>query len=393
MLKINEQQNHIDKCFVSNRPPVIMQVIPALNGGGVEQGVVDINAALTSAGATSIVVSSGGALVHKIIRAGGIHIDLPVHSKNPLTIKRNIKHLKNIIQRYKVQLVHACSRAPAWSAETAAKDSDIHYVTSCHAAHNIGSGIKRFYNSSITKGDIVITVSNFLAEYLQTEYNVPAEKIRVIHRGVSLEKFHPNSVTPDRLIKISKDWRVPDGSSIIILPARLTRGKGHHECIDALKLLNHKNFFCVFAGKDKKGNYRAELEKHIQESRLNGQIRIIDHCDDLPAAYMISSVIVCPATKPEGFGRIPIEAQAMGRPVIATDHGGFQETIRSGETGWLIPSGDIKMLAQTIDTALSLDAGQRALLATQAMSHVANNFMNEKMCNETLSVYSELLQN
>ena len=394
MLRIHEQSQTqgTNMCFAATQtPPVIMQVVPSLESGGVEQGVVDISAAIVSAGGTSIVVSSGGRRVHDITRSGGIHVECPVHSKNPATMLRNVKKLVKIIQQYNVQLVHACSRAPAWSTGKAAQKAGVRYVTSCHAAHNVENGLKRFYNSGITKGERVITVSHFLGDYLQNEYNVPQDKLRIIHRGISVEKFHPNCVTPDRLINVSKSWRIPDGSPIILLPARLTRGKGHVECIEALSQLKSQDFFCVFVGKDKKGQYRPELEQIINRKNMQGRIRIVEHCDDMPAAYMLSSVIVCPSTHPEGFGRIPIEAQAMGRPVIATDLGGFQESIRSGETGWLVPPGDADTLSKTIETALSLDSRQRAVLATQAMGHVAEHFLNEKMCQETLAVYAELL--
>lgn len=394
MLRIHEQgQNPGANVSFSGgiRPPVIMQIIPGLDGGGVEQGVIDMNAAIIAAGGISIVVSAGGRRAHEITRAGGTHIQCPVNSKNPFVMIRNTERLKKIIRDYQVDLIHAASRAPAWSARKAARECGIRYVTSCHAAHRVENGLKRFYNSAIAKGERVITVSHFLADYLVEEYKIPRANITVIHRGVSLEKFHPNSVTPDRLIKVSKNWRLPDEAPVILLPSRLTEGKGHRECIEALAQMKHQDFFCVFVGKDRKGRFRTELEQLIEEKNLQSRVRIVDQCDDMPAAYMLSSAIVCPTTQPEGFGRVPIEAQAMGRPVIATDHGGFKESVRSGETGWLIPPGDAEALALTLDAVMGLDTRQRAVLATQAMAHVAENFLNEKMCRETLAVYADLL--
>lgn len=394
MLRIHEQGKNpgANVSFSgTGKPPVILQIIPALDGGGVEQGVIDMNAAIVAAGGLSVVVSAGGRRAHEITRAGGTHIQCPVNSKNPFVMLRNTDRLKKIIRDYAVDLVHAASRAPAWSARKAARECGVRYVTSCHAAHRVENGFKRFYNSAIAKGERVITVSHFLADYLVEEYNIPRANITVIHRGVSLEKFHPNSVTPDRLIKISKNWRLPDESPVILLPSRLTEGKGHRECVEALAQMKHQDFFCVFVGKDRKGRFRTELEQLIEEKNLQSRVRIVDQCDDMPAAYMLASAIVCPTTQPEGFGRVPIEAQAMGRPVIATDHGGFKESIRSGETGWLIPPGDIDALALTLDAVMDLDTRQRAVLATQAMAHIAENFLNEKMCRETLAVYADLL--
>ncbi len=377
----------------SVRAPVIMQILPALNAGGVEQGVIDLNAAIVRSGGHSIVVSSGGARVREITKAGGVHIVLPVDSKNPLVIADNIGRLRKIIRNYNVDVVHACSRAPAWSAGRAVQGTPAKYVTSIHSAHKTGGALKMLYNSSITKGERVIAVSHFLADYLEKNYQVSPEKIRVVHRGAAIEKFHPNAVTPDRLIKLAQQWRVPDGASVIMLPARLSRIKGHMFLIDAMQRLQQKDIFCLFVGSDI-GNvhYRKELEAYIESSGLGGAVRIVNHCDDMPAAYMLSTVVVSPSLVPEGFGRIPIEAQAMGRPVIATDHGGTRETILRDETGWLVTPGDVQGLASALNEALSLDARQRAMLATRAMSHIGTHFTNEKMCAGTLDVYAELLE-
>lgn len=377
----------------SIRPPVIMQVLPALNSGGVEQGVVDINAAVVAAGGRSIVVSSGGRRVHEIVRAGGTHIVLPVHSKNPLVIAANIIRLRKLIREYDVDIVHACSRAPAWSAGRAVLGTPARYVTSCHSSHKITGALKKLYNASITKGERVIAVSHFLADELEKNYQVAPERIRVIHRGLAVEKFHPNSVTPERLIKLAQQWRIPDGASVIMLPGRLSRIKGHMFLIDALQQLQQKDLFCLFVGSDLGNqNYRRELEQYIESRGMGGAVRIVSACDDMPAAYMLATVVAVPSLAPEGFGRIAIEAQAMGRPVIATDHGGARETILPGETGWLVEPGDVQGLSRALHEALSLNADQRARLATRAMSHVLQRFTNEHMCAATLDVYAELLE-
>jgi len=354
--------------------------------------VVDISAAIVKAGGVSVVVSSGGARVHDITRGGGVHITLPVHSKNPFTIAANIGRLRKIIKEYDIDLVHACSRAPAWSAERAIKGTRARYITSCHAAHKISGSLKRFYNASITRGEKVIAVSRFLAGYLQSNYGVPLDKIRVIHRGVALERFHPHSVSPERLIDLSQQLRIPEGMHVVMLPGRLTRIKGHMSLIDALALLNRRDVFCLFVGSDI-GNegYRRELEAYIEGKNLGGNVRIVNNCKDIPAAYMISAVVCCPSLVPEGFGRVQVEAQAMGRPLITTDHGGVRETVVRGETGWLVNPGDAGALAEALAEAIDMDAAVRAKLATAAMSNVAQNFSNEIMCQKTLDVYAEVL--
>lgn len=375
-----------------NHAPVIMQILPALHSGGVEQGVIDLNAAIIRAGGSSIVVSAGGARVHEITKAGGEHITLPVDSKNPLTIAANVRRLRKIINARRVDIVHACSRAPAWSAGRAVQGTGGRYVTSCHAAHAITGAMKRLYNSSIAKGERIIAVSHFLADYLEENYGVDPHKIRVVHRGVTLAKFHPNSVTPDRLIKVSRQMRIPEGAAVIMLPGRLSRTKGHMFLLDALEHLQRKDVFCLFVGSDH-GNegYRRELESYIESKNMGAMTRIVTDCGDMPAAYMISTVVVSPSLVPEGFGRIPVEAQAMGRPVIATDHGGTRETIVRDETGWLVAPGDTAALSEALREAIDMAPHERALLATRAMSHVARHFTNEQMCQGTLDVYAELL--
>ncbi|MCB1591839.1 MAG: glycosyltransferase family 4 protein [Alphaproteobacteria bacterium] len=373
--------------------PVIMQIIPELGAGGAEQGCIDIAAEIVRAGARSIVVSNGGYRVPELLRNGTTHINLPVHSKNPVVMWRNIGRLQKLIRQHKVNIVHARSRAPAWSAFKASKNTDAHFITTCHAPYNIGNEAKRKYNQSIARGEIVIAISNYVARYLTDNYNVPSEKIRVIPRGVPLERFHPTAVTAERLIALSQEFRIPEGANIIMLPGRLTRWKGHHILIDAIKQLEREDIFCLLIGSDQgRTEYRKELEDTIAEKNLGGKIRIVDHCNDMPAAYMLSTVVISASTDPEGFGRIPVEAQAMGRPIVATDHGGAQETILRGQTGWLVPPGNAEALAQAINEALSLNPMQRAVLATRSMSHVAANFTREKMAEQTLDVYAEILK-
>jgi len=373
--------------------PVVMQIIPALGAGGAEQGCIDIAAELTRAGAKAIVVSNGGARVPELARAGALHINMPVDSKNPLVMWQNIGRLRKLIRQHGVDILHARSRAPAWSALKAVVGTSARFMTTCHAPYNISGKAKNFYNSSIARGERVIAISNFVGDYLRANYKIDPRNIRLIHRGVALEKFHPTAVTPERMIRLAREWRIPDGTNVVLLPGRLTRWKGHHVLIDAMAKLSRPDVFAIIIGDDQgRSEYRQELEQTIKDKHLEGKMRIINHCNDMPAAYMLANVVVSASIEPEGFGRVPIEGQAMGRPVIATDHGGAQETIVRGETGWLVPPGDDEALCRAIREALTLDPTQRAILATRAMAHIAAHFTREKMADETLNVYAELLQ-
>lgn len=376
----------------TQKTPVVMQIIPELGQGGAEQGCIDVAAALVNAGARSLVVSAGGARVGEIIRAKAEFIPMPVHSKNPWDMYCNIGRLRRLITAWNVDIVHVRSRAPAWSAYYACKGTGAKFMTTVHAPYNTGGTLKNFYNSIMTRGERVIAISGHVAKYVTDNYKIDPARIRLIHRGIALDRFHPTMVGIQRMATLLRDWRIEDGAPIVMMPGRLTRWKGHHVLLEAMARLKRPDVFCVLLGSDQgRHEYRAELEAMIERLGLTGQVRIIDNCNDMPAAYMIASVAVSASTDPEGFGRVPVEAQAMGRPIIATDHGGAQETIVRGETGWLIPPADPEALAEAIRQALALTPQQRAVLATKSMNHVAMTFTRERMCEQTLSVYAELL--
>lgn len=379
---------------IRGKKPVILQVIPELGPGGAEQGCVDMAWAIQAAGGRAIVASHGGikSRLHELARAGGVHIDLPVHSKNPFTMWANIKRLQRVIHDHNVDIVHARSRAPAWSALEACNRTGVHFMTTCHAPYNTENALKRKYNSAIAQGERVIAISEYVADYLHREFRLGPDRIRIIHRGVALDRFHPTSVTPDRVIKITNEWRVPDGATVVLLPGRLTRWKGQHVLIDAIRQIDNPDVFAVLLGSDQgRKDYTTELHNKIRDYGLEGRVRIVDHSDDMPAAYMASHIVVSASIEPEGFGRIAIEGQAMGRVVIATNHGGSRETVVDNATGWLVKPDDAGDLARTLSNALALDLNERATLGTNGMMHVAQYFTREHMMNETLKVYNELL--
>jgi len=376
----------------TQKTPVVMQIIPELGPGGAEQGCIDVAAALVASGARSLVVSAGGQRVGEIIRAKAEFIPMPVQSKNPWDMYSNIGRIRRLINAWNVDIVHVRSRAPAWSAYYACKGTAARFMTTVHAPYNMGNKFKNHYNSVMMKGERVIAISGHVAKYITDNYEIDPNRIRLIHRGIAMDRFHPHMVGMQRMATLLRDWRIEDGAPIIMMPGRITRWKGHHVLLEAMAQLGRPDVFCVLLGSDQgRHEYRAELEAQIERLRLTGQVRIIDNCADMPAAYMISSVVVSASTDPEGFGRVPVEAQAMGRPIVATDHGGAQETILRGETGWLVPPNDAGALAEGIRQALAMTPQQRAVLATKSMNHVAMNFTREKMCSETLNVYAELL--
>jgi glycosyltransferase involved in cell wall biosynthesis len=370
-----------------------MQVLPELVTGGVERGTVDVAAAIVEAGWTSIVVSKGGPMVGELKRTGSLHIEMPVHSKNPATMHFNAAKLAGLVRELGVDIIHARSRAPAWSALKAAKLSGAHFVTTFHGTYNLGPmKIKRPYNAVMTKGERVIAISHFIAEHIVSEYAIDPSRIRVIQRGIDLDRFDPNRVSPERMIQLAQAWRLPDGYPVILLPARLTRWKGQQILIEAMAKLGRRDVRCLLVGSDQgRTDYRQELEAQVEKLGLTDIVHIAGDCSDLPAAYMLTDVVVSASTDPEAFGRTIVEAQAMGRPVVASDHGGAKETVIEGKTGWLFPSGDADALAQSISAFLDMPEEDREKIATEAMIHARERFDKRTMCKKTLAVYAEVL--
>jgi glycosyltransferase involved in cell wall biosynthesis len=372
--------------------PTLLQVLPALIQGGVERTTVEIASAVSDAGGRCIVVSAGGPMEHEISRARAEHITLPVDSKNPLIMYANVFRLIKIIRDNNIDIVHARSRAPAWSAWLAAKRCGVPFVTTFHGVYSLGGGLKRRYNGVMTRGKKVIANSTFVAGHIRKNYGIPLERLRIIHRGVDLDRFDADRVQAQRVVALANDWRLEDGLPVIMLPGRLTRWKGQSFFIEAIAALGRKDIRCLLVGSDQgRSNYRRELENLIATNGLNEVVRIIENCTDMPAAYMLTDVVVSASMDPEAFGRIIPEAQALGRPVIATNHGGALETVIQGETGWLVPPGDILALTNAIEGALALDGDARKVLAQKAVANVREKFSKNVMCAKTLSVYDEIL--
>lgn len=373
---------------------MILQVLPRLKSGGVERGTIEITDAITKAGWHALVASEGGPLIPNITHAGGEHITLPLASKSPFTIRRNARRLQQLFKNKHVSLVHARSRAPGWAAYLACKAVGMPFVTTFHGVYSLEGFMKKRYNSVMVQGDRIIAVSQFVYDHILREYDVDPTRIRLIHRGVDLKTFNPDKVIPDRLIALTKAWRLPEDSAppIIFCPGRITRIKGQDVLVQALAKLPHRNFLCILAGNDDgHEEYRQELEQQIREAGLEGYVRVADHTTYMNEAYMLCDLVVIPSIKPESFGRTAIEAQAMGRLVIASDHGGVKETILPNETGYLVPPGDADSLSGAIAYALERDEDTKRAMGEFAKAHVKKHFSAELMKRKTIDVYRELL--
>ena len=376
---------------VKPRRAAVLQVLPALAAGGVERGTVEIAAALKAAGMRAIVASAGGPMVRELERAGALHVSLPLETKNPLKIQANGRRLARLIDEESIDLVHARSRAPAWSAYRACRRTGRRFVTTYHSPYG-DTWLKRPYNAVMAKGDKVIAISDFIADLVRRRHKVSAERLVRIHRGVDMALFDPEKVSAGRMVQLAKEWRLPDDKAILMLPGRLTRWKGQLVLLDALARLEGRDFLCLLVGSDQgRQGYRREIERRIEHHGLASQVRIADHCRDMAAAYMLCDVVVSASSEPEGFGRVAAEAQAMGKPVVATDHGGSREIVLAGETGWLVAPGDPVALAGALDEALGLDTTTREAVANAARARVADHFTTENMCERTLAVYEDLL--
>ena len=379
---------------LENSPyPVVLQVLPALDGGGVERGTVEMAQAIMREGGGAIVASAGGRLVHQVERAGGRHVLLPLDTKNPWRIWRNAARLAAVIRAERVDIVHARSRAPAWSARWAARRAGVHFVTTYHAPYGEDFPGKRRYNAVMAAGEIVIAISHFIAGLIVARHGVPAERIRVVPRGVDPALFDPEKIVKDRLIRLVRAWRVPDGQPTIMLPGRLTRWKGQAVLIEALALMTNREACVVLVGGDQgRVKYSAELVALAERLGVGARVRLVGHCDDMPAALMLSDVVVSASTAPEGFGRVVIEGQAMGRVVIGSDHGGAAETIAHGETGFRVKPGDPVALAAMLDDVLAMGAEARSALGQVARAAVQARYTVAAMQAATIEVYREVLK-
>ena len=378
------------------RGACVLQVIPALETGGAERTTLEIARALVAVGARSLVASEGGGLVPRLEAEGSCHVRLPVASKNPAVMLRSRRQLRRLARDSGARIVHARSRAPAWPALWAARDLGACFVTTYHGAYKAKSRAKAFYNSVMARGDAVIANSAFTADAIRGAYGdwsfFEEHRLVTIPRGADLSDFDAGALTDER--RAAARATLGEGGYRVLLPGRLTPWKGQRVLIDAARLLREQaacpDIVVALVGSAQgRDGYEGDLRQMIETHGLQDTVRLAGHWDDMPAAYDWADVVVSASTRPEAFGRVAVEAMAMGRPVIASAHGGALETVTDEQTGLLVPPGEPTPLAQGIE-ALS-DAALRARLGAAGQARARARFSTEAMTSATLSVYRSLL--
>lgn len=376
-------------------PYTVMQVVPELDTGGVEQTVVDVARAVIEAGGRAIVVSKGGRLEPYLKQIGAVVHHLPVHSKNPYVQFRNYYALRALIRKDLPDIVHVRSRAPALSALPAARAEGVKTVTTYHGIYNAGSGLKRWYNGRMTTADVVIANSGYTRDHVLKTYDLDPSKVIAVPRGIDPGRFDPAAVDEARKDKLAKAWGIDraDGRTRFLLAGRLTRWKGQALIIEALGLLSDDKVQLILAGDDQgRSEYRRELENLTTLYALEDTVKLVGHCSDMPAAYSLCDFALAPSLEPEAFGRTAVEPQAMGRPVLAAKHGATTETVEDGISGWLIAPGDKLAWANALRMAVQTSAPARAVMGAAGRTRVHERFSLEAMCSATLDIYRSLLR-
>ena len=372
-------------------PIGVIQILPELIAGGVERGTLELSRFLVRAGHRSLVISQGGALVERLLKEGGRHLCLPyIGEKSPRCLL-HLWPLRRLFQKGGFQIVHLRSRLPAWIAYLAWKSLPApkrpRLVTTFHGFYSINA-----YSAIMTKGERVIAISKAIADHIQRDYGTPRNKIRLIHRGIDPDCFHPSMVDPERIARLRRKWGLDGSLPIIMLPGRVTRWKGHAVFIRALARIRDIPWRAVCVGPfDVRGAFFQELNGLIGTLSMMDRVCFAGHEDDMPAAYAAADIVISAATdEPEAFGRVSIEAQAMARPIIASAHGGSLETVLDGRTGWLFDPGDAEGLSRTMRLALEQPDLCRQL-GRQGFQRVHHRFTTLQMCQNTLDLYRQLL--
>jgi len=376
----------------------VLQVTPELNAGGVERTTLEIAEAISRAGGLALVASAGGRLEPDLKTAGGELIKLPVETKSPFTALANAWKLASIARKRRVGVIHARSRAPAWSAFIAARLAGVPFVTTFHGIYNGRTGLKRFYNSIMTRGDVVIANSEYTREHILEFYDVAPERIVVIPRGVDLSSFDRDKVSNTDIEITRADWGLApkDARCVAIAPARLTRWKGQLVLIEAVKMIEARRpgaLKVILAG-DPQGRhgYVAELKGAIEAAGLADVVALVGHVTHMPIAFASADLAVFPVIEAEAFGRGAVEAQALGVPVIASNLGGYTETVLEGETGFLVPPGAAHALAGAIERAIDLGVEKRAEMGRRGRTRVRAQYSKTALQTATLAVYQRLLR-
>ena len=377
----------------------VLQVIPRLGYGGAETGCYDIAHYLPENNCKSFIVTSGGELTKFIDKKKVKLIRLPVHSKNPILIFLNSIFLIGIILFFNITIVHARSRAPAWSCLLATKLTGTKFVTTFHGTYNFNGKLKKFYNSIMVRSDLIIAGSNFIFSHIKENYSEhlnQKKKFLVIFRGINVDYFDASSKLEEDEKKLLQKWEIDKEKKIILVPGRLTSWKGQEMLIEAVNLtkveLGYEAFHLIILGSDQgRDLYKKKLVRITEQYRLTNQIKFIDHCKDMALAYHLSDIVISPSIEPEAFGRVAVEAQSMERLIIASNIGGSNETIINEKTGFLFEAGNVKSLSKKIIQAITMDESSLKLMGKEGRKNVIKKFNVEKMCFSTYSEYKRLV--
>ena len=384
-----------------NKKIKVLQVIPRLGFGGAETGCYDLAHYLSEQNCRSFIVTSGGELLKYVKKQKVKVFQLPVHSKNPLLILFNAIALLIIIMVYNISIVHARSRAPAWSCLLATKITRRKFVTTFHGTYNFQNKLKKLYNSVMVRSDLVIAGSNFIFSHINDNYGnfflKKKKKLLVIFRGINTSYFNPQKISLSKIDKFSLENEIDRNKFIILLPGRLTYWKGQKIFIEAIKLLADQNttqiFQAIILGNEQGRNvYKKQLIGLVEQHRLNKIIKFIDHCDEMPIAYRIANLVCSCSIEPETFGRVSVEAQAMEIPIIASDIGGSTETIVNEKTGFLFKNGDPKALADVITLLMQKDYNSLKSIGFKGRKNILKKFDVDKMCKTTFTEYKKLIE-
>ena len=377
----------------------VLQVIPKLGYGGAETGCFDVAHYLFENNCSSFLITNGGPLTKFINKKKVKYIRLPVNSKNPIIMLLNTILISVIVFFYNIDIIHARSRAPAWSCFLASKITRKKFVTTFHGTYNFKSKIKKFYNSVMLRSDLVIAGSNFIFSHIKEnykEYLNNSKKFLVIFRGINIDYFDASTTFTEDEDKLFKSWNLEVEKKTILLPGRITEWKGHEMFIEAMNKINiqlgHKSFKVVILGSDQgRDLYKKKLIRLVEQYRMNDQIKFVDHCENMPLAYKISDLIVSTSIEPEAFGRIAVEAQSMEKPIIASNLGGSKETIVNNKTGILFDAGDSDDLSKKIIEFFNFDKSTIEQMGKEGRKNVSAKFNVEKMCFSTYSEYKKLI--
>jgi len=373
--------------------PVVVLVLPALVRGGVERGTGETARAIIEAGGRAVVISGGGPMVRHLDRIGAIHHKIPVGVKNPLSWGGLRRQLRRILVDEGADIVHVRSRVPAWIALPAAKSLGLITVSTVHGRFQNSTMLKRLFNGKMLMADHVIAISNYVKSQIERQFGEKGAMLSVIPRGVDTDMFDPGAVAQSRVIRFVESISLPEDQPVIMLPARPTGWKGHEILLRALARIADRPFNCVLLGAaDGKPAFVDQLTRTGMKLGLEGRFRLTHGVDDMPAALMAADIVVMPSVTPEPFGRVSLEAQAMGRLVVAFDHGGAAESIVHGKTGWLARPVEEESLAECLAKALDFTAKQRETMAAATRQHIEADFSTALMCSRTIAIYARLLK-